>query len=118
MRHLGEEKLASLHRQHVHEEIVVVVDQLEPEVVTPDLEEPVAKDGLVRYLVFEPPIVAVAVVISGSNSWGRINAMRGRQLCAIGAVNERNRGNLLERGMSMDGLWSGTLQVKLSAGQD
>ena len=68
MRHLGEQKLASLHRQHVHEEIVVVVDQLEPEVVTPDLEEPVAKDGLVRYLVFEPPIVAVAVVISGSNS--------------------------------------------------
>ena len=68
MRHLGEEKLASSHRQHVHEEIVVVVDQLEPEVVTPDLEEPVAKDGLVRYLVFEPPIVAVAVVISGSNN--------------------------------------------------
>ena len=67
MRHLGEEKLASLHRQHVHEETVVVVDQLEPEVVTPDLKEPVAKDGLVPYRVFEPPIVAVAVVRSGSN---------------------------------------------------
>ena len=37
VRHLGEEKLASLHRQHVHEEIVVVVHQLEPEVVTPCL---------------------------------------------------------------------------------
>ena len=68
MRHLGEEKLASLHRQHVHEETVVVVDQLEPEVVTPDLKEPVAKDGLVRYLVFQPPIVGATVIMSRSNN--------------------------------------------------
>ena len=52
------------------------------------------------------------------NGGGRINATRGRQVCAIGAVNERNRGNMFERGMMVDGLWSGTLQVKPSAGQD
>ena len=68
MRHLGEEKLASLHRQHVHEEIVAVVHQLEPEVVTPDLKDPMAKDGLVRYLVFEPPIFGETVNMSGSNN--------------------------------------------------
>ena len=49
---------------------------------------------------------------------GRINATRGRQLCAIGALNERNRGNMFERGVRVDGLWSGTLHVKPSAGQD
>ena len=52
------------------------------------------------------------------NGGGRINAMRGRKLCAIGAGKERNRGNMFERGVGVDGLWSGALQVKPSAGQD
>ena len=52
------------------------------------------------------------------NGGGRINATRGRQLCAIGAVNERIRGNVFERGVKVDGLWSGTLQVKPSDSQD
>ena len=47
-----------------------------------------------------------------------INATHRRQLCAIGAVNERNRGNMFEIGARVDGLWSGTIQVKPSAGQD
>lgn len=63
MRHLSDEELATLHRECVHKQAVVVVDQFEAEVAVPYLEEVVAKERFVGHLVVELPVVRVAVIL-------------------------------------------------------
>lgn len=57
MRHLGDEELATLDCQRVHEEMAIIVHQFETKIAPPYFEEVVVEERFGGHLVVELPVV-------------------------------------------------------------